>query len=188
MNAPRLVALLLTLSVFPVAQAAESSPAPKPNSASAPSATATELARILVPKESWTAGVNQLSQNVQQQMQSHPGASLHYPADFQDKVRGEVEKILPYDEFVAMHARQLATAFSDDEMKDVLAFYRTPAGRKWQLDYGKVSQAVSTETNKRFEQKMPEVMSRLGKMAQEPGSSVTATKDKAKGSKPQQGN
>ena len=188
MNAPRLAALLFAITLVPLAQAAESSPAPKPNSASAPSATATELARMLVPKESWTAGVNQLSQNVLHQMQSHPGSSLHYPADFPEKVRGEVEKILPYDEFVAMQARQFATTFSDDEMKDVLAFYRTPTGQKWQRDNGKVSQAVATETNKRFEQKMPEVMSRLAKMAQEPGSSVTATKDKAKGSKPQQGN
>lgn len=187
MNAPRLLALLVAMFLCHAAQAAESSPAPKQDGAQAPSATATELARMLVPKESWTAGVDQLSQNVQHQMQSHPGSSLHYPADFQDKVRGEIEKILPYDEFVAMHARRLATSFSDAEMKEVLAFYRSPAGQKWQRDSAQVSQAVATETNKRFEQKMPDVMSRLAQMAREPAESSDASKGTTNGTKAQRG-
>lgn len=171
MNALRLLAAVLAASCMSLAAAAESKPAAVPKATAAPSATATEVARALVPKEGWAAGVTQISQGIQQQLQSHPGASLRYPADFPDKIRAEVEKVLPYDEFVSMHASQLASTLSETELKEVLAFYRTPTGQKWQRDVGKVSQAVSQETQKRFSQKMPEVMSRLGGMAKAPAAS-----------------
>lgn len=160
------------LSAEPAAAEPKSAPAAAPAATATPaSATATELARLLVPKESWSAGVGQISQNVQQQMQSHPGASLHYPADFPQKVRAEVEKVMPYDEFVGLHAKQLSASFAEPELKEVLAFYRTPAGQKWLRDSGKSSQAVAAETQKRFGAKMPELMSRLAGMAKPPAGS-----------------
>jgi hypothetical protein len=159
MNCSR--AALLAIAAVPfVVFAAETS---HPAAATAP---AKELAHLLVPKETWAAGVDQITANVQQQLLSHPGANLRYPADFPQKVRAEVEKIVPYDEFVSMHATQLSTAFSDSELKDVLAFYRSPTGQKWQRDLPKTSQPVAAETQKRFSERMPEVMSRLGAMAQ----------------------
>ncbi len=183
MNSLRVFAILLAASVVSSAGAAESKPAETKPTAP-PSATATDLARALVPKDSWAAGVTQISQGVQQQMQSHPGSTLHYPPDFPEKIRAEVEKILPYDEFIALHAQQLSTRFSEAEMKDVLAFYRTPAGKKWQDDMPKATQAVSQETQKRFQQKMPDVMTRLAGMAQGSKAGGKATSGSPHGTAP----
>jgi len=133
--------------------------------AAEPQGTAADIARLLVPKETWSAGLAQLAQNVQGRLQSHPGSQPQFPPDFPAKVRGELEAALPYGDLVGMHAQALSASYTEAELKDLLAFYRSPLGQKWLKVSPGLSGKVSSETQQRMEKQMPAVMERLGKLA-----------------------
>ena len=102
-------------------------------------------------------------------MQSHPGEKLEYPADFPKQVRAELDAVLPYDALLDIHAKQLAATYSEPELKDLLAFYASPTGRKSLQMMPEVSQKVSMETQQRIEGKMPEIMTKLSSQAKVAG-------------------
>lgn len=161
------LALLAALAALP-AHAADPKPAAKPEAAAekAPppaSKTATELARLLATKESWTQGVDGLTKMVMSQFSGHPGSSLQLPAGFEKKVHGEVEAILPYETLVDMHARQLGAAYSEPELNDLLTHYRSPVGQKWLKTMPAVAQKVALDTQKLVDPKLGELMNRLAK-------------------------
>ena len=136
--------------------------------AAEPKGTAADIARLLVPKETWATGIAQLAENVQGRFQSHPGSKLEYPPDFPAKVRGELEAALPYGDLVGMHAQALSATYTEPELKDLLAFYRSPLGQKWLKVSPGLSEKVSSETQQRMDKQMPAVMERLGKLAKAP--------------------
>ncbi|HEX9053243.1 MAG TPA: DUF2059 domain-containing protein, partial [Anaeromyxobacter sp.] len=146
-------------------------------------ARATDIARLVLPKDEWSRAVDMLSQDVQARLQGHPGSQLKFPPDFGAKVHGEVAKALPYDELVAMHAKALSGAFSEAELTDLLAFYRTPLGEKSLKVLPTVTGNVAQQTQARFEQKMPEIMQRLSSglkhPAPQPAAKAPTTKAKA---------
>ncbi|HYS83010.1 MAG TPA: DUF2059 domain-containing protein [Anaeromyxobacteraceae bacterium] len=144
--------------------------------AAEPKGTAADIARLLVPKETWAAGMAQLAENVQGRFQSHPGSQLQYPPDFPAKVRGELEAALPYADLVGIHAQGLSAAYTEPELKDLLAFYRSPLGQKWLKVSPGLSEKVSSETQQRMEKQMPAVMERLGKLAKAPAKTGKSAK------------
>jgi uncharacterized protein len=139
--------------------------------AAEPKGTAADIARLLVPKETWAAGLAQLAQNVQGRLQSRPGPQLQYPPEFPAKVRSELEVVLPYDDLVGMHAQALSASYTEPELKNLLAFYRSPLGQKWLKVSPGLSDKVAGETQQRMEKQMPAVMERLGKLAKAPAAS-----------------
>ena len=122
---------------------------------------AEELARVVMPKSTWETGMNGLAMSVQARMDSHPGSKLQYPPDFAKKVRAEVDAALPYDALVGIHAKQLGASFNDEELKDLVAFYRSPIGQKALQVMPDVTEKVALETQQRIEAKMPQIMDRL---------------------------
>lgn len=137
--------------------------------------SAGELAKILMPKKTWDDGLTQLTQNVQGRMQMHPGKKIEYPADFPKKVRAELEAVLPYDALVEIHAKELGASYTEAELKDLLAFYRSPTGQKSLQTMPAVSQKVSMETQQRIEGKMPEIMTKLSSQAKVPAGGAPKT-------------
>jgi hypothetical protein len=159
------IAALLSLLVLPPAQAADPMPA---HAAAAPAAApvpikagAADLARLTVPKENWSRSMGMLAQDTQQRMQGHPGTQLTFPADFPAKVRAEVEGVLPYDELITLHAQELSGAYTEQEIAELLAFYRGPTGQKFLKVMPDVSARIEQATRQRIEKRMPEVMTRL---------------------------
>jgi hypothetical protein len=135
-------------------------------------ARATDIARLVLQKEDWSRAVDMLAQDVQSRLQGHPGSQLKFPPDFGTKVHGEVAKALPYDDLVAMHAKELSRAFTEPELTDLLAFYRTPLGQKSLKVLPTLAGNVSQQSQARFEQKMPEIMQRLSSGLKHPESSA----------------
>lgn len=123
--------------------------------------SATELARVLMPKKTWDDGLAALAKSVQGQMTMHPGAKLDYPADFGKKVRAELDAALPYDALLDLHAKELSAGYTEQELKDLLAFYKTPTGQKSLQVMPAVSEKVSIQTQQRVESKMPAIMEKL---------------------------
>jgi len=128
-----------------------------------------ELARAFVPRDSWEQVVAGLAQNVQARLQSHPGSNLRYPPDLPAKVRAEIEAALPYDAVIAMNAKELSATYSEAEVKELLAFCRSPVGQKFLKVTPKISGKVALEAEQRVNQKLPDIMKRLGKLAQPTG-------------------
>jgi hypothetical protein len=169
---PALAALsLLALLPAPSARAAD---APAPSASSTPAAAApvkpqaAELARLMVTKDEWSSGMDQLAKGAQGQMQSHPGSKLTFPADFGAKVRAEVDKVLPYEELIGMHARELSAGYSEKELTDLVAFFKSPLGQKYMKVAPRAGENVAQQTQQRFAQKMPEVMQKLTAGLQHP--------------------
>ena len=166
--------LALGLALAAPAHAADPKTATEQKPAAATAAVrpaAEELARVLMPKSTWDAGMKALASNVEARLQAHPGQKLQVPADFPAKVRSELDAALPYDALLGMHARQLGAAYSDAELKDLLAFYRTPTGKKSLEVMPAVTEKVAVETQQRVESKMPQIMERLSSMVKPPAGS-----------------
>lgn len=196
LRAPSLTAaaLLAALTALPARAAdpkpAGSMPAGHPPAGHAPAAAekplppaskaGTELARVLATKESWNQGVDGLSKMVQSQFSGHPGSSLSLPPGFDKKVRAEVEAVLPYEALVDIHARQLSAAYTEPELNELLAHYRSPVGQKWLKTMPEVSQKIAMETQRQVDPKLGEVMKRLAKDVKPPaGSDAKAPAAKA---------
>ncbi|WP_242344455.1 DUF2059 domain-containing protein [Anaeromyxobacter terrae] len=155
----------------PAPAAKPPAPAAKPPDAAKPAAakpaavelkpSAAELARVLMPKKTWDAGLGALAKNVQSQMQAHPGAKLEYPRDFDKQVRNELEAALPYEALLDVHAKELSASYTEPELKDLLAFYKTPTGQKSLEVMPAVSQKIALQTQQRVESKMPAIMEKL---------------------------
>ena len=132
-------ALLVTLAA--PALAADPAPSAKP-AESKPAAAAvkpgsSDSARVLMPKKTWDDGLAALAKNIQAQMTSHPGGSkLQVPADMGKQIRAELDQALPYEALLEMHAQELSAAYTEPELKDLLAFYKTPVGQKSLHDHG----------------------------------------------------
>jgi hypothetical protein len=159
------LAAVLSALASPVL-AASPAPAAKPAPAATPAPvalkpSAPELARVLMPKKTWDTGLAVLAKSVQGQMQTHPGAKLDYPADFGKKVRAELDAALPYDALLELHAKELSAGYTEPELKDLLAFYKTPTGQKSLQVMPAVSEKVAVQTQQRVESKMPAIMEKL---------------------------
>jgi hypothetical protein len=159
---------LLSLLVSAPALAAEEAKAAAAPAAAAPApaptavkAGAADLARLLVPKEGWSRSMAALAQDAQGRMQSHPGSQLTFPADFGSKVRGEVEKVLPYEDLIGMQARELSATYSEKELGELVAFFKAGTGQKFLKVMPEVGGKVEAATQQRFQQKMPDVMKTL---------------------------
>jgi uncharacterized protein len=166
MSLPRRLALAALISTLaaPALAAPPPAPAAKPEAKAAPvevKPSANELARILMPKKSWDEGLAALSKDVQGRMQMHPGAKLDFPADFGKQVRAELDAALPYDALLELHAKELSAGYTEQELKDLLGFYKTPTGQKSLQVMPAVSEKVAVQTQQRVESKMPGIMERL---------------------------
>jgi hypothetical protein len=79
-----------------------------------------------------------------------------------------VEGAVPYDTLLGIQAKELSGSFSEAEIKDLLAFYRTPTGQKAIEALPAMQQRVATETQKHMATRGPEMMDRLTKLAKMP--------------------
>jgi uncharacterized protein len=181
MSLTRRLALAAIISSL-AAPALAAAPAPAAKPAPQPAAvemkpSAAELARVLMPKKTWDEGLSALAKDVQGKMQMHPGAKLEYPADFGKQVRAELDAALPYDALLELHAKELSAGYTEQELKDLLAFYKTPTGQKSLQVMPAVSEKVAIQTQQRVESKMPAIMEKLaGKVKQGGKSAAEAAK------------
>jgi len=124
-------------------------------------AQATELARLMVTKPNWSAAMDQMAQAAGQQLQGHPGSALTLPPDFNAKARAEVEKVLPYEELIGLHAKELSALYTDQELGELVTFHKSPLGQKYLQASPQEADRVGRATQERFGQKMPEIMKKL---------------------------
>jgi hypothetical protein len=163
------VAAVLSLAAPALAAAPAAKPAPQPAPVEM-KPSAGDLARILMPKKTWDQGLAALANDVQGRIQSHPGAKLEFPPDFGKQVRAELDAALPYESLLELHAKELSAGYTEPELKELLAFYKTPTGQKSLQVMPAVSEKVAVQTQQRVESKMPAIMEKLaGKVKSQNG-------------------
>jgi hypothetical protein len=165
-----LVAVLAApaLAAEPPAKPAAPAPAasaPAPRHAGGDVAVGREVARLLVTKETWSRGVDQIATDARNRVSMHPGAALKFPPDMQAKARAEVEKALPYEDLIEMHAKELAANYTTPQLNELLAFFRTPTGKHWLEVQPSLYESVGMQTQNRMAEKMPAIMKSLAQLS-----------------------
>ncbi len=88
------------------------------------------LARAVFPRERWERLVAQASLELTQRLAQASQGRLKLDPEFADRLRREYARMAPYEELVKNQARILGNQYTAAELRQLLAFYRTPLGKK----------------------------------------------------------
>src|SRR5262245_986789 len=89
--------------------------------------TAVELVKLIITPATYKDMLQQMTDNMLPAMRAQ---APNLPPDIATKLVAAVEDALPYDELVGWTADVYASKFSVPELKDLIAFYKSPVGRK----------------------------------------------------------
>jgi len=104
-----------------------------------------------------------LTKQTHQQMLSQVTASFGaLTPQKQAQLVQALNEALPYEEMVAFNAEVYARHFSTAELKQLIAFYKTPVGRKLALKLPDISGEAGKKTAEIITQKLPAVMEKHG--------------------------
>lgn len=120
---------------------------------------AMELVRMVTPAETYAAMTDQISKQMLTSMRQS-GATL--PPDIETKMKKVVSEILPYEELAGWSADVYATRFTTEELKQLMAFYKTPLGQKVARLQPEISGEVGKKLGPIMLQRMPAAMKRAG--------------------------
>lgn len=94
-------------------------------------ALALELVEIVQPEPAYRSSLEQMTAQMIPQLEAQArarGSSL--PPDFKDRFRSVLLEIAPYDEVMEWSSELYAQRFTVSEIKELIAFYKTPLGQK----------------------------------------------------------
>lgn len=103
--------------------------------------------------------MQQMSQqaiNAMRQQGSNPSA------DEGQRFQAAIQEALPYDELIQISARIYSTHFTDREIGDILAFYKTPAGGKFTKELPAISGDSMREASRIIQSRMPGLLAKHG--------------------------
>jgi hypothetical protein len=89
-----------------------------------------QLARAVFPRERWERLVSQASLELTQRLTAASQGQFRLDPEFSDRLREEYERLAPYEELVANQSQILGRQYTPAELRQLLAFYRTPLGKK----------------------------------------------------------
>ncbi|HWO13307.1 MAG TPA: DUF2059 domain-containing protein [Polyangiaceae bacterium] len=127
--------------------------------AEAPKNTARELTQLMLPKDGYQKMMQQMSEGMVQGM-SRGGTQL--PKDFPAKMMTVVQEALPYEEQVDFMTKVYASRFTDAELKDMIAFYKTPTGGKLVRELPGIMRESALWASQLLPQRLPELMKKHG--------------------------
>lgn len=131
-----------------------------------PPPAATELARALLTKEQWGKVLDSYAQSLTGQIsQALLAAGEKVPDDLRSKLRGELDKALPYQQTVDAQAAALAKQLTPDELKKTATFYASPLGRKVLEKLPEAQSTVAQQLQARLATAVPEIVNRLAPKA-----------------------
>ncbi len=147
--------------VLAVLVAAALLPSPTP-AAGGGGAIAVELSRLVLPEASWKKMMKDVSEQTRQFVeQSAQQSGTTLPAGFGAKFSEEFGKLFTYQEMIDLNAGLLAKHYTEAELKELAAFYRTPLGQKAIRIMPEVSADVNGQMMVLMQQRMPGMMERL---------------------------
>jgi hypothetical protein len=108
-------------------------------------AVALQLVELVQPESAYRAGLQQMMDQMVPSMEAQARATgKPLPPDYKQKMNAALLEVMPYAEMKQWSADIYARRFTVPELKQLVAFYRTPLGRK-------------------VAAKLPEIMGEVGK-------------------------
>jgi len=139
--------------------------APQPSSA--PTAEqrglALELVQLVQPEPSYRAGLERMTEQMLPSMQAQAQASgKPLPADFKKRFTAALLEVVPYQEVMGWSASLYAERFTAPELRELIAFYRTPLGQKISLILPELMGEVGKKTAALMPERLPAALRRQG--------------------------
>jgi uncharacterized protein len=150
-------ATVALLCLSPAALAAAPAPA-----ASLP----VELSRLVLPRESWDRMMVQSADQVLDMIVSSSQGKVQLTPALRDRVRRDFAAVVSYAEMIDLQAGLLAKHYTDAEVRELLAFYRTPLGQKAIRIMPDVSADVNGQLQVTLQQKLPALIQGLTEFMQ----------------------
>ena len=108
-------------------------------------AVALQLVELVQPESSYRAGLQQMMEQMVPSLEAQARATgKPLPPDYKQRMNAVLLEVVPYQEMKQWSAEIYAQRFTVAELKELVAFYRTPVGRK-------------------LASKLPEIMGEAGK-------------------------
>ena len=121
--------------------------------------TTMELVQLVTPKDTYNAMIEQMTKQMLASMQQS-GAKV--PPDTESKMGKAVIEALPYDDLASWTVDVYATRFTTDEIKQLIAFYKTPVGKKAAKLIPEISGEVGQKLGPILMQRLPAAMKKVG--------------------------
>lgn len=123
---------------------------------------AVALSRYVLSEEVWGRMQADSAGQIQQYVEANLRQSgAQVPDGFAARFAGEYARMVSYQELIDLQAGLLAKYYSAEEMKEILAFYKTPLGQKVIRTMPEVSQDVNGQMLLILQQRLPALIERL---------------------------
>jgi len=138
----------------------------EPAYAEASKDVARELTQLVMPKDGYQKMMQQMADGMVEGMSR---AGTPPPKDFPSKMMTVVQEALPYDEQIAFMTKLYSTRFSEAELKDMVAFYKTPTGSKLVKELPNIMRESAVWASGLLPKRLPPLMQKHGLMPEEKG-------------------
>jgi hypothetical protein len=118
-----------------------------------------ELVKLVTPAETYQAILQQTSRQLLASMQQ---SGVPLPPDIDSKLVQAVMEALPYDELTSWTVEVYAPRFTSDEIRELIAFYNTPTGKKVATLVPEISGEVGKKMGPVITQRLPAAMKKVG--------------------------
>jgi uncharacterized protein len=132
-----------------------------PAHAAASESVAMQLSRVVMSPDGYKDLVKQSTAGIMAGIKSQ-GQGQGLPKDFAKKMEAIVAEALPYEELLAFNAQVYGSRFSDKELQDLIAFYKTPTGAKLVRLLPAISGEVGQKLGVLLPQRLPALMKKHG--------------------------
>jgi len=89
-----------------------------------------QVARAVFPREDWSRLMEEASAELARQIAEKGKGRIELAPEFADRLRFEYELLVPYEDIIRFQASVLESQYSKAELRQLLAFYTSPLGRK----------------------------------------------------------
>jgi hypothetical protein len=118
-----------------------------------------DLVKLVTPLETYQAMIEQMSK---QMLASMRQSGVQLPPDVESKLGKAVMEALPYDELTGWTVEVYAPRFTTDEIRQLIAFYNTPTGKKAAKLLPEISGEVGKKMGPVITQRLPAAMKKVG--------------------------
>jgi hypothetical protein len=118
-----------------------------------------DLVHLVLPSEAYTTMIDQASG---QMLMAISQKGVQAPADAAQRLKKVVMECAPYEEMVGWTADVYASRFSQSEIKDLTAFYKTPTGKKAARLIPELMGEVGKKMGGLMMERMPAAMKKYG--------------------------
>lgn len=126
--------------------------------------SAEELSKTMLPQEQYEQMIGQIVENgrAMAQMKIDQDKLKADPKKEGDKIEKALKSTFTYKYFIDLNIKTMKESLNDKELEQILAFYETPAGKKWVQHTPKIISQTMQSVQKDLQEKMPKLVEAIG--------------------------